>query len=1217
MDRLPSSMDRTVRAGARRAASVLCACWGVLLVCLPLYGQGNAGRILGTITDQSGGAIARAIVTITDLQRGLSRSLTTDDAGAYAAPNLLPGTYRVRSEAPGFKTVEHSGLLLEVGKDLRVDLTLQPGEQTQTVVVNGEPPMVETTNATLGGTLSNETINDLPLNGRNYQNLLSLRPGVTNFVGGGAWTQSTNGIRPEDNVFLLDGLNDDEAYSGLSVVNQATLAGDATTILPIDAIQEFNTEENPKAEYGWKPGAIVVVGLKSGTNNIHGTAYAFGRSDALDARDYFNTVPARKAPVELEQFGATAGGPIRRDKLFWFLAFEEQRYSVGSTFVTNAPVKAHLPPPATPNCTTIQGDCQNSLVDACNDVGFRNVSALSAHIAGLNPNCSVKPSSGVPGPNESLFPNNNGPGTSIVPGSMSTNLTGNGLAKIDYHLNEHHSFNGMFFFGQDNGNYNDAPNEVLPIWNTVTQVRSVVGAGSWTWVPNSTAVNEFRVGYSHFYDSLLSADETVNPQAYGINTGVTNPLFFGFPEIQIQPFPLSQLRLGAMWPKILGPEGVLQLVDHVSKLHGNHAFKFGGEFISNSFTGVITSDAKGFIKFGSLENFLTGTPAAGGSRILVGNPKRHLHNYQYAAFFQDDWRLSPKLTLNLGLRYELDTVLKESNNLIGNFDSSRGLVQVGHGISSPYEGDHNNFAPRLGLAWDLRGDSKTVLRAGAGIMYQQMPFAVFVAPGNGNGLFTIPTGATVVKNGVAMPGSGTIAVTAVSVPGGPGSALAMNWQNNSSSVPLFQGNAVECGDGSTLPADPSQPIVPCNVAAVDRHLVNPYVTTWTLGIEHAFGNNLSLEVTYVGNHGSKLIGIEDINQPALGSGYTPATIGLGDPSNVDPLGEQSGRPFNRPFPYLGFVNRISNLDDSNYHGLQVSFSRRASHGLSFVAGYTYSHALDDVSSTYQALIPSDSAHPAKQYGNTDFDIRHRFTLTATYNLPGKQGFAQLLEGWQFNSIVSLSSGAPWGPMDMSNDFSGTGDVNNNPTYGQRWDFFGNPSDFKAGRTPFDCWAGSGGAALGGCTLAGAGGTAPPAPCTNAALKVDGGVQGPAYASLTSIGCYVRGNSVLVPPPLGTFGTVGRNIFRDLGYRGWDLSLIKGVKFNERLTAQFRLEVFNVLNHPTFANPWGPYMFGFNDPSAGTSGGFGCGCATADVAASNPVLGSGGNRSIQLGLKLLF
>jgi hypothetical protein len=1179
-------------------ARVSCVCICALLLSLPLFSQGNAGRILGAITDQTGNVIPGATVTIIDVERGITRTLITDDAGAYAAPNLLSGTYTVRAQAKGFATVDHAGLLLEVGQDLRVDLSLRPGEQQQTITVVGETPIVDTTNATLGGTLSNETINDIPLNGRNFQNLLSLRPGITNFVGGGTWTQSTNGVRPEDNVYIVDGLNDDEAYSGLSIINEPATAGDATTILPIDAIQEFNTEENPEAEYGWKPGAMVVVGLKSGTNSVHGTAYAFGRSDAFDARDYFNTVPAAKAPVGLEQFGATAGGPIKRDKLFWFLGFEQQRYSVGSTFQTNVPVTTALFP-ANP---------QTSLVDACNALGFANVSPLSAHIAGLNPDCSVKPTNGVAGSNQSLFPTNPGPSTAIVPGSLSTNLNGTGLAKIDYHRNEHHSFNGMFFMGQNDGNYNDAPNEVLPIWNTSIWVRAIVGTGSWIWTPNSTLVNEFRAGYSHYHRENFSEDSHVNPEAYGINTGVTFPLYFGFPTVQIGPFPISQFRLGTQWPKVLGPEGVFQLLDHVSILHGNNAFKFGGEFIANDFTGTITTDAKGLIKFSSLENFLAGIPAANGSAILVGNPTRHVSNYQYAGFFQDDWRATKRLTLNLGLRYELDTVIHESNNLLGNFDPVKGLEQVGHGISSPYNGDHTNFAPRFGLAWDIQGNSKNVVRAGAGIIYEQMPFAVFVAPGNGNGIFTIPTGATIVVNGVSTPGPGTIAVTAVTAPGGAGSTLAQNWQNNSSTVPLFQGNTVQCGDG--LGSDPA----PCNIAAVQRNLRNPYVTTWTLEVEHSFTDKLSLEVAYVGDHGSKLIGIQDINQPTLGSGYTSAAaLGClagspGDPSCVDPSAEQIARPYYSKFPYLGFINRISNLDISNYNSLQVTFVQRASHGLSFLTGYTYSHALDDVSSTYQALIPPDSTHPNTQYSPTDFDMRHRLTFTTTYNVPGRDGFAQMLKGWQINSIVSIFSGAPWGAQDMSNDFSGTGDVNNNPTYGQPWNFSGSPTAFESTRTGFPCWAGSGGAALGGCTI-----TTEPQACMNAANAL-----GPAaVASLDSVGCYAVGNSVLVPPALGTFGTAGRNMFRDTGFRDWDLSVTKSFRFNERFSAQFRAEFFNVLNHPSFANPWGPYQFGFNDPSAGEAGQFGCGCATPATAASNPVLGSGGNRNIQLGLKLLF
>jgi hypothetical protein len=308
-------------AGFGRHAAALCA--ALFLSVALIHAQANLGRISGTITDQTGGAMVGATVSVLDVQRGISRNLTTDDAGEYVAPNLTPGTYTVSAEAKGFKSGERAGILLETGKDLRIDLTLQPGNQDQRIVVTEEVPLVETTNATLGGTLSNQAINDLPLNGRNYQNLLSMRPGVLVEPGGGSWTQSTNGVRPEDNVYLVNGMYNVGAFSALSILNAPALAGDAASILPIDAIQEFNTEENPRAEYGWKPGAVVNVGIKSGTNSVHGTAYAFGRDTAFDARNFFNEAsepgcpaPCAKTGVSLEQFGATAGGPIKKDKIF-------------------------------------------------------------------------------------------------------------------------------------------------------------------------------------------------------------------------------------------------------------------------------------------------------------------------------------------------------------------------------------------------------------------------------------------------------------------------------------------------------------------------------------------------------------------------------------------------------------------------------------------------------------------------------------------------------------------------------------------------------------------------------------------------------------------------------------------------------------------------------------------------------------------------------------
>src|SRR6266702_2505410 len=374
----------------RKAAVSLGAALGVLLICLPLFSQGSYGRILGSVTDQSGGVIAGAMVTVTDVDRGVSRNLTTDDAGEYNAPNLVPGKYTVRAESKGFRTVERQNVILEVGKEPRVDLSLQPGEQTQTLTVTEAIPLVETTNATLGGTLSNTDIVDLPLNGRDYQNLLGLRPGVMLQPGGGPWTQSTNGVRPDESVWMVEGIINMNFFDARPVINMPSPFTDGATILPIDAIQEFNLMENPKAEYGWKAGAVVNVGIKSGTNTLHGSAYAFGRTDVWDARNYFNVLPfsdgtcalgastfCQKTPVQLKQFGGTAGGPIRKDKLFYFGGYEGLRDSIQVPF--------SIPVPAT---ASLGGNPSLSMVDAINAVDAANISTVSEKL--LCPNAVGK-----------------------------------------------------------------------------------------------------------------------------------------------------------------------------------------------------------------------------------------------------------------------------------------------------------------------------------------------------------------------------------------------------------------------------------------------------------------------------------------------------------------------------------------------------------------------------------------------------------------------------------------------------------------------------------------------------------------------------------------------------------------------------------------------------------------------------------------------------------
>jgi hypothetical protein len=1140
-----------------------------------LSAQGNTGRILGVVADQSGAGVAGVTVTVIDVQRGVSQSLSTDADGAYVASNLLAGTYTVKAEYKGFKTFERKNILLEVGKDARVDVVLQTGSATETITVTEDLPMVDTTSTTLGGTVSNEIINDLPLNGRNYQNLLSLRPGTMVYPGGGPWTQSTNGVRPEDTSYIVDGLGNDEAFMGLSVTNAAAVAGDAATLLPIDAIQEFNTQVNPKAEYGWKPGAITSVGLKSGTNQIHGSGYAFGRSDSFDARNYFNAVGTPKTPVELEQFGGSLGGRIIPDKLFFFGAFEAQRYTVGNSIQVNAPT------------TVSAGNPSISVPDAVADLATHGiaVSPLSQYLLQFyGPNAAASKTV------QSGFPN--------------TNTSKNALGKVDYHLNDRHSLSGSYFFGTDALLAEDAP-ELLPEFRTNIHSRAQAVAGHWAWTPSSQWVNEVRMGYTRYTLGIIP--NNVNTK-YNINTGVTNPLLGGLPNIRVDGF--TEMGGFHNFPKIVGPDNVYDFIDQVSHLAGKHAFKWGGEVRVDKVHQGTFRGGRGRIRFQSnaafpgatpLEDFLAGDPSQ--VALLAGDPTRDMTQWLYAGFMQDDWRITKNVTLNLGVRYEYQGVPSEAHNLLGNWEPGVGLEQVGKNIGSIYRGDHRNFSPRLGVAWDVSGKGTTVVRAGGSIIYDLLSMSTFLSQQNTNntvtlGVNVVPTGASLQVNGVTTPGIGTIVATGITLPGSQ-----LNWNGSSvGGAPIYPANItslVACGDG--VGADAS----PCDTFAMNRNYRTPYVSNWTLGIQHAFSGKLSLDMAYVGNHGTKLPGIRDVNQPN-------PTTGI--------------RPYAAQFPYLGFINYYSNLYKSNYNGLQTTLTGRNYHGLEFVLGYTYSHALDNMSYNWNQYLPQNSLNPAAEYGNSDFDIRHRFTLSVTYTLPGKKTWGQLLEGWQVNSILTLQGGQPWQTFDTSNNFSGTGEN------ADRWNFFGNPGDFKSqGQNSIPLCVGDvTNPASGSCSFftSGVGGPTPVAlsPQQSQAFWAQCIAKAPDLGTLAAAiaggtgGCYVsrNGKSVLVPPAAGTFGNLGRNVFRGTGFTNLDLSLSKTWKFKERLNAQFRAEAFNLTNHPNFANPWGGtsgYGSGVTaDPSVGP---FGCGCATPDVAAVNPVLGSGSARAVQLGLKVTF
>jgi hypothetical protein len=1170
---MPSMIQPKVTPGCAALASlarVLAVVCAALLAGAAAHPQGSTGRILGVVTDQSGGNVAGANVTITDAARGVTQTLATDSDGAYVAVNVRPGTYTLRAEFKGFKVFERKNILVEVGKDVRIDAVLQPGSATETITITEEVPMVDTTSTTLGGTISNEIINDLPLNGRNYQNLLTLRPGTSIYPGGGPWTQTTNGIRPEDTSFIVDGVTNDEAFMGLSVTNAAAVLGDAATLIPIDAIQEFNTQVNPKAEFGWKTGAITSVGLKSGTNDIHGSAYAFGRSDQFDARNFFNHFNPdgslqKKTPVELEQFGGTAGGHIIKDKLFYFGGFEAQRYTVGNSLIGEAPTTASFATTANP-----AGNPTISIPDATAAIGGPSkVNPLSAYLL-------------------SFYTPNSSQGTQVALNFPNENSSKNAIGKVDYHPNDHNSLSGSYFFGNDTIIGMDS-NELLAQFRTRVHSRAQTVAAHWAWTPSSTWANELRGGFTHYVLQIIPSDTTF---PYKIDTGLSNALLSGIPNIKLSPF----TELGAFhnFPKIVGPDKVYSFVDQVSYLRGKHAFKFGGEIRRDLVHQGTFRGGRGRVTFTSLEAFLQGNPKGAG--ILGGDPIRNISQWLYAGYAQDDWRITKRVTLNLGLRYELQGVPTEDHNLFGNWDPSVGLEQVGKNISSIYKRDGKNFSPRVGVAWDVTGKGTTIVRLGGGIVYDVIPMSAFLSQQNLQsgpvlfGIGVVPTGATVTTCPVAVvanncpvapvtkPAIGNIFTTAVNLAGsGPG---GLNWQNQTTPLyPATLSSLVQCGDGANVPGGGTDP-GPCNTFAMNRNFRTPYVENWTLGVQHSFSGKLALDVTYVGNHAVKLPGVVDLNQPDISTGVLP---------------------FASNFSYLGQINYLSNFYGSTYHGLQTTLTARNYHGLEFVAGYTFSHALDDLSSNWVAFLPQDSAHPNLEHASGDEDIRHRFTLSVTYSLPEKKSRSQLLEGWQLNTIITMQSGQPWNVNDQNNGFSGTGEASD------RWNFFGNLADFKSiGPNGIPCF-GPGSAACTGAI---------PAACTTMATSLGAST----LKALNAAGyCYMVRNSILIPNGFGQFGNMGRNIFRDTGFHNVDLSVSKTFKIGERIRAQGRVETFNIFNHPNFANPWGAtstFGQGANsDPSQ--AGLFGCGCATPDNAAFNPVLGSGSARAIQLGLKFLF
>jgi hypothetical protein len=1020
--------------------------------------------------------------------------------------------------------------VVNVATERRVDTQLKTGQVSEKVEVSGELlPQVDTTSAVLGGVLTTDAIANIPVNGRDYTKLIYLNPGVSGSPDqisdspGSFGTFSMNGSRGRANNFLLDGTDMNDGFRNDPAINEAGVFGDPATILPIDAVAELRVLSNYEAEYGRNSGAVVNIVTKSGTNQLHGSLLEYNRTSSVGgARNFFNTAGTQD-PFHNNQFGGSLGGPIVKDRTFFFVNYEGQRESGAQSGLSCVP-------------TGSASDGSLSPDDSSNAV----IQALLARHPWPAPNIG-----GGECPN-------------LATSTLFSNRVDSMIAKIDHNFNSSNLVSGRYYFGDSDQSFPFAQlaGGLLPGFNTVTPTRVQLVSLSYVKVVNSNQVNEARLGWNRFVEGFFPEDHNFDPRTIGLNTGVTSPFDFGLPKISVGGVSVigatnsvPRSRVDSNW----------HFIDNYSWKAGRHDIKFGYEFRRTTIQLIQDNTFRGKLAFDDVESFLAGIPSSSGNKIAVGDALRHSVENSHGFYVQDSFRMSSRLTLNFGLRYDYFGVASEKDNLFYRLDaaSPSNLSPV----SQLYGKDYNNFAPRFGFAYDVLGKGRTVIRGGWGFFYDAFAQDIFLAHIPYNCAFC---------PGPAYTGIGPAPIATAGLnPDLPGGALDPN-------LPVYS-------EASGL----------SDFFGTDPKIRTPYTQNFNLNVEQQLGSRAVFQIGYVGARGTKLFRFRDLNQPSQAQitafdvgqctvyGQTAPNCfiaGFDGPDNTN---------FNVPrtvYPSLFYTNQEESTASSTYHAVQTSLRLRDLHGLTSSVNFVWSHSIDDASDSEDfipnAAQPNDSLRPSLERGNSNFDIRRRFTWNFGYELPKLGGnWSKLKNGWGFDGVLNLQDGQPFQlNYNFEGDYSGSGQGFDRP------DVVG-PIRYGSGAFSVDL-------------------SSFQTPCT--------------FGNTTAISS--SGDSQCLA---GTrhFGNLGRNSLRAPSFKELNFSVFKNTSITERVILQLRAEVFNLLNHPNFANPNLPNFI--TDPANNglDSAGRGIGLlpltATGDVGIGNPFLGGGGPRGIQFAAKITF